>query len=109
MKMLHALSIATVLLGLSAQAAAGPPALYSPDGKYLGNLSANQWDRNSTSNPMGRYGSNLSPDSINNNLGRYGSPMSPDSPNNPWARGSNGSGAGTVPSIPALPGEGGRW
>lgn len=54
---------------------------------YYGNLSANHYDPNSTSNPYGRYGRPYSPDSINNPYGRYGSPYSPDSPNNPYGRG----------------------
>ena len=54
-------------------------------GKYLGNLSANPHDPNSTSNPYGQYGSQSSPDSINNPYGRYGSPYSNDSANNPYA------------------------
>jgi hypothetical protein len=54
-------------------------------GKYLGNLSANPYDPNSTSNPYGQYGSKYSPDSINNPYGRYGSPYSNDSANNPYA------------------------
>lgn len=54
-------------------------------GKYLGNLSANPYDPNSTSNPYGQYGSKYSPDSINNPYGQYGSPYSNDSANNPYA------------------------
>ena len=55
------------------------------DGRYLGNLSANPYDANSTSNPYGRYGSEYSADSINNPYGRYGSPYSNESVNNPYA------------------------
>jgi hypothetical protein len=40
--------------------------LYSPDGSFHGNLNDNRYDRNSVSNPYGRYGSRYSPDSINN-------------------------------------------
>jgi len=54
-------------------------------GKYLGTLSSNKFDPNSTSNEFGRYGSKFSPDSINNPNGQYGSRFSPDSPNNPYA------------------------
>ena len=54
-------------------------------GKYLGNLSANPYDPNSTSNPYGQYGSQYSADSINNPYGQYGSPYSNDSANNPYA------------------------
>lgn len=54
-------------------------------GKYLGNLSANPYDPNSTSNPYGQHGSKYSSDSINNPYGQYGSPYSNDSANNPYA------------------------
>lgn len=54
-------------------------------GKYLGRLSADRYDPDSTSNPYGRYGSRYSSDSINNPYGQYGSRYSPDSPNNPYA------------------------
>ena len=47
--------------------------------EYLGKLSANPYDPDSTANPYGQYGSEFSPDSINNPYGRYGSPYSPDS------------------------------
>ena len=67
-------------------AQAEPPHLKDRQtGKYLGNLSANPYDSNSTSNPYGRYGSEYSDDSINNPYGRYGSPYSNDSANNPYA------------------------
>ena len=59
--------------------------LVSPSGKYLGNLSNNQYDPNSVSNPYGRYGSQYSPDSINNPYGKYGSQYSNQSANNPYA------------------------
>ncbi len=52
----------------------------------LGELSANPYDPDSTSNPYGRYGSPFSPDSINNPYGA-GSPYSPSSPTNPYGRG----------------------
>lgn len=61
------------------------PYLVSPDGKYLGNLSTNKYDANSTSNEYGRYGSEYSADSINNPYGQYGSKYSNKSPNNPYA------------------------
>ncbi len=64
---------------------AGPPILVSPDGKYLGTLSADQYDPDSVSNPHGRYGSEYSSDSINNPYGQYGSQHSNDSANNPYA------------------------
>ena len=52
---------------------------------YLGNLSSNRYDPNSTSNPYGVYGNPYSPNSINNPYGQYGSPYSPYSANNPYA------------------------
>lgn len=65
---------------------AEPPELRDRQtGKYLGNLSANPYDPNSTSNPYGQYGSKYSPDSINNPHGKYGSPYSNDSATNPYA------------------------
>ena len=51
--------------------------------KFLGNMSGNELDPNSISNPLGPYGNPLSADSIHNPLGRYGSPLSPYSPTNP--------------------------
>ena len=53
--------------------------------EYLGKLSANPYDPDSTANPYGQYGSEFSPDSINNPYGRYGSPNSPESATNPYA------------------------
>ena len=77
---------AVLFLVITTLANAGPPILIdSQTGKYLGNLSTNQYDPNSTSNPYGRYGSKFSPDSINNPFGQYGSEFSNDSPNNPYA------------------------
>lgn len=64
---------------------AGPELYDRQTGKYLGNLSSNPYDANSTSNPYGRYGSEYSADSINNPYGKYGSRYSSDSPNNPYA------------------------
>jgi hypothetical protein len=52
----------------------------------LGELSANPYDPDSTSNPYGRYGSPFSPDSIKNPYGA-GSPYSPSSPTNPYGHG----------------------
>tara|TARA_Y100001934_G_scaffold265719_1_gene344249 strand:+ start:404 stop:718 length:315 start_codon:yes stop_codon:yes gene_type:complete len=70
----------------SAVANTAPPILVDKQtGKYLGNLSSNPYDPNSTSNPYGQYGSKYSPDSINNPHGQYGSKYSNDSPNNPYA------------------------
>jgi|SRR6185437_3911869 len=80
------LSVILFAMGYSATALAGPPILVDrKTGKYLGNLSGNQYDQNSTSNPYGRYGSEYSQDSINNPYGKYGSQYSNDSPNNPYA------------------------
>ena len=76
-----ALIISLVIHVMPADAAS----LYAPDGTYLGELSANQFDPNSTSNPYGKYGSQFSPTSINNPNGQYGSQFSPQSPNNPYA------------------------
>ena len=80
---------AALLLVIATLTNAGPPALVDPQtGKYLGNLSSNPYDQNSTSNPYGKYGSEYSNDSINNPYGKYGSQYSNDSPNNPYATGS---------------------
>ena len=46
--------------------ATNPPKIYSDKGKYLGQLSANPYLQDSTSNPYGQFGSVFSPDSINN-------------------------------------------
>jgi hypothetical protein len=71
---------------VSGFAQAEPPHLIDRQtGKYLGNLSANQYDPTSVSNPYGRYGSEYSAESINNPYGQYGSRYSNDSPNNPYA------------------------
>ena len=78
-----------IALVFSSSVFAGPPRLYSSDGKYLGNLSTNQADPNSISNEAGQYGSEASPDSIYNKAGKYGSQASPYSPNNPAASGTN--------------------
>ena len=61
------------------------PKLYSQDGKYLGKVSSNTLDPDSISNPVGRYGSSVSPDSVNNPVGRYGSSVSSESARNPLA------------------------
>lgn len=50
----------------------------------LGNLSANPYDPDSTSNPYGA-GSQYDSNSINNPNGRYGSPYSNQSATNPYA------------------------
>lgn len=75
-----------IILYSAVSALANPPILVDRHtGKYLGNLSNNQYDANSTSNPYGRYGSQYSPDSVNNSYGRYGSQYSNDSASNPYA------------------------
>lgn len=80
------ISVALVMMACASYAMANPPILVDRHtGKYLGNLSNNQYDQNSTSNPYGRYGSEYSQDSINNPYGQYGSQYSNDSPNNPYA------------------------
>ena len=43
-------------------------------------------DPNSASNPIGRYGSSISPDSLNNPVGA-GNPLRSDSPRNPYGSG----------------------
>lgn len=79
-------ALAAIILLTSVSVSAQPPHLVDRQtGKYLGNLSANKYDPNSTSNPFGRYGSQYSPDSINNSHGRYGSQHSNSSANNPYA------------------------
>ena len=62
------------------------PRLYEEQGNYRGKLSTNQLDPDSISNPLGRYGSPLSPDSLNNSLGA-GNPLDHGSPKNPHGRG----------------------
>jgi len=87
--MKKSLITALVLVGaifvLSSESEARSPYLVSPDGTYLGNLSSNKFDPNSTSNPFGQYGSKFSSKSINNPFGAYGSKFSNRSVNNPYA------------------------
>jgi hypothetical protein len=52
---------------------------------YLGNLSANPYSPNSTSNRFGTYGNPYSPKSINNPYGQYGNKFSPSGVANPYA------------------------
>lgn len=76
----------TTLLLASFSVVAGEPRLYNGrTGEYLGRLSSNQYDSDSTSNPYGTYGSKYSSQSINNPYGQYGSKYSSDSANNPYA------------------------
>lgn len=77
--------LALVLFAAITAAFAQPTLRDRQTGKYLGNLSANPYDANSTSNPYGQYGSQYSQDSVNNPYGKYGSRYSNDSPNNPYA------------------------
>jgi len=73
-----------ILLVFSAVAHAAPPIIVDEQtGKYLGTLSNNPCDQDSTSNTYGKYESEYSQDSINNPYGQYGSEYSNDSPNNP--------------------------
>lgn len=78
------LSAALMAVAL-APVVAGPQLYDRQTGKYLGSLSNNKYDLNSTSNPYGPYGSEYGQDSINNPYGRYGSEYSSDSANNPYA------------------------
>ena len=55
---------------------ANPPVLVAGDGTYLGVVSANEYDPESTSNPFGLYGSAFSATSINNPYSLYGSEFS---------------------------------
>jgi hypothetical protein len=75
-----------IFLFIATAVSAAPPILIDQKtGKYLGNLSTNQNDPDSVSNPQGRYGSKDSKDSINNPDGKYGNSQSNDSLNNPYA------------------------
>jgi hypothetical protein len=98
MNKLSASFVAGLILGVAIQssAIAGPPRIYSDDGKYLGNASSNTYDPESVNNPYGQYGNSYAPDSVKNPYGRYGSPYSPDSVNNPYAT-SDGPGASPTP------------
>jgi hypothetical protein len=53
--------------------------------EYLGKLSENPYNPDSTSNEYGQYGSEYSDKSINNSYSRYGSEYSNDSATNPNA------------------------
>ena len=53
--------------------------------EYIGKLSANPYNPDSTSNEYGQYGSEYSGNSINNPYSRYGSEYSNDSATNPYA------------------------
>lgn len=67
--------------------------------KYLGKLSANPFDSDSTSNKFGKYGSPLG-NNINNPLSPYGSPFSPSGVRNSFSNSSKS---------PILIGEDGKY
>ena len=55
-------------------------------GVYIGNTSTNVFDpryQDSIHNPVGRYGSEISPDSIHNPMHPYNDVTNPASPSNP--------------------------
>ena len=58
--------------------ATDPPRIYDSQGNYHGQLSANPYLPDSTSNPYGQYGSQYSPDSIKNPYGA-GNPYTTES------------------------------
>lgn len=84
MKTTHACLLALALVA-GGNAVAQTPYIVSPNGTYLGNLSANRYDANSVANPYGKYGNPYSPTSINNKNSAYGNPYSSQSVNNPYA------------------------
>ena len=53
--------------------------------EFLGMLSANPYEDDSTANPYSSAGSPYSSKSVNNHFGSYGSPFSPTSARNPYA------------------------
>jgi hypothetical protein len=60
------------------------PIVVGKDGEYLGSLSANPYEPQSTSNPYGLYGSQFSPVSVSDQFGTFGSPYSNESANNEY-------------------------
>jgi len=52
--------------------------------EYLGKLSENPYNPDSTANEYGQYGSKYSSNSINNQYGQYGSKYSNDSAGSPY-------------------------
>jgi len=60
------------------------PAPPKPSADYLGRLSANPYQLDSTANPYGRFGSPYA-DTVTNPYSRYGSPYSPNGVTNPYA------------------------
>jgi hypothetical protein len=63
---------------------AAPAQLCDP-GIFLGRPSANPYDPDSTSNPLGPFGNPFAAASIHNPLGPFGSPVAPTSVANPLA------------------------
>lgn len=82
---MNILKIAVAVIAITSLSMAEDLKLYSSDGEYLGKLSNNKYDAESTSNPYGEYGSKYSTKSINNEYGEYGSKYSSQSPNNRFA------------------------
>jgi hypothetical protein len=70
-----------------AQTFAQSPAIISPEGRFLGNLNANEYDPDSIANPEGIFGSEFSPWSINNPDSLVGSPNYPFSATSPYSVG----------------------
>jgi len=73
-----------ILLLLGVLACYVVPGTAEADDDYLGQLSANPYDADSTSNPYGA-GNPYDADSINNPYGEFGSPYSNKSATNPYA------------------------
>ena len=74
--------------GLEPQVAAALRASVRDDEEcpeFLGRLSANPYEDDSTANPYSSAGSPYSAKSVNNRFGSYGSPFSPTSARNPYA------------------------
>ena len=80
-----ALVLSLLITPVSAQE--GPPQIFAPDGKYLGDLDGNPYNSNSVNNPYGRYGNPYGRDNVTNPYGKYGSEYSPYSPNFQYGRG----------------------
>lgn len=64
----------------------GPPQIFTPEGKYLGDMDGNQYNRNSINNEYGPYG-NPYGNTVKNPYSKYGSEYSPQSPNFEYGRG----------------------
>jgi hypothetical protein len=80
-----AVLLTLIYIAFTRPAHAAPEIYDSVTGQYLGNLSKNPYDVNSTSNPYGPHGSKYSATSINNPYSKWGSPYSNSSVNNPYA------------------------